>query len=312
MRVLLALDGSAAADHARALAASLDWPGGSVAQVLAVASPSPALAALDPTFSPLEEQRVRLDRVVNDAAAMLALAGLTVEMTVLPGRPASVIVDEAGRFRADIVIVGSRGHGPIPSMLLGSTSAEVVDRAPCPVLVARADRIGSVVVGVDGSEPAQLAIDFLAGFSLLRGVPTTVVSVVPPLPPLVDPISGMGFGMYADSPDRASAAYSGARAEHERFAARAAHDLRAAGFAPTSEIRGGDPAHVLIELARQRPDALLVVGTHGRTGLARVVLGSVARNVLTHAGGSVLVVRGPVRERQATRVARPATMGASS
>ncbi|HEU4673705.1 MAG TPA: universal stress protein [Candidatus Limnocylindrales bacterium] len=312
MRVLLALDGSAAADHARVLTGSLDWPAGSVIEVVAVARSTLALTALDPSAPALEEQRARLDRVVADAARALSGGPLSVETRVLSGRPASIIVDEAARFRADLVIVGSRGHGPIPTMLLGSTSAEVVDRAPCPVLVARSEQIGSVVLGVDGSETAQLAIDYLAGFGLLKALPSTVVSVVPPMPPLVDPMSGIGFGMYAEPPERAGAAFSEARAAHERIAMNAAHDLRAAGFDPACEVRDGDPAHVLIELARQRPDALLVVGTHGRTGITRVVLGSVARNVLLHAGASVLVVRGPVRERQPTRMAQAAAVGLSS
>jgi nucleotide-binding universal stress UspA family protein len=314
MRVLLALDGSAAADQARALTASLEWPARSLVEVLAVARSSLAFAALDPTAAAIDDLRAQLERTVADAARGLSSSGLPVQTKVLSGRPASVIVEEAIRFRADLIVLGSRGHGPITTMLLGSTSSEVADRAACPVLVARDGRVGSMLVAVDGSEPARLAVDFLAGFGLLRSVPTTIVSIVPAVVPLVDPLSGVGFGMYAEPPERTGAGMSEVRVDHERFVSHAAHDLRTAGFEPECQLLDGDPAHVLIELARRRQDPLIVVGTHGRTGIARVVLGSVARNVLLHAPASVLVVRGPVRERRpeiARHAWRPARSGVS-
>ena len=107
----------------------------------------------------------------------LASVDRRVEGAVLRGRPASVLVDEANRFNADLVIGGSRGHGPIASLLLGSVSAEVVDRAPCPMLIARTATISNVVVAADGSEPATAAASLVASWPMFTRVPISVVSV---------------------------------------------------------------------------------------------------------------------------------------
>lgn len=297
MRVLLALDGSVNADRARALAASIDWPGGSVIEVLAVVQAVPAFGYADVDGAGIDEVRQDLDRIVSDARASLERDGTVVRSTVLVGRPASLIVDEAMSFRPDLVIVGSRGFGLISSMVLGSVSAEVVDRSPCPVLVARAERIGSLLVGVDGSETAQVALDYLAGFRPFAGTPATVVSVVPLRVPILDPLGYVGYAGYDRPQERSVQHLDPAFAEHRGFVDAAVRDLRQAGYTVSGDVRQGDPAHALIELSKTSREPVVVLGTHGRTGLIRAVLGSTARNVLLHATCSVLVVRGPVRER---------------
>ncbi|HET7027416.1 MAG TPA: universal stress protein [Candidatus Limnocylindrales bacterium] len=297
MRVLLALDGSAEADHARALVVSTGWPSDTAFEVLSVIRSAPAFGLLGPSHSGLDHARTELLEVATTAASQLADAGFGARANVRLGRPATTIVAEADRFHADLVVVGSRGFGPISTMVLGSVSAEVADRAPCPVLVVRGDRVGSLLVGVDGSETADCAIDYLAGFRLFADRPTTVVSVVPPPIRVVDPLGGMGYGMYDVPPEKFAQSVEKARTDHLRFAGRATRLLANAGFTVETEVCEGDPAHVLIGLVAGRNDPIVVLGTHGRTGVSRAFLGSVARNVLLHSTSSVLVVRGPVRER---------------
>jgi nucleotide-binding universal stress UspA family protein len=295
MRVLVATDGSTQARRASVLAASIPWPTGSVIETLAVADRHAANSHL-PIDRSVESAQPPPDQVVADAAELLADREAVVATAVIAGRPASVIVSEATRFRADLVIVGSRGLGPVPSMLLGSVSAEVVDHAPCPVLVARAEQIDSLIVGVDGSATSAMAVDYLAGFRFLQARATTVVSVVQPVV-VGNPARDLGFGVYDVPAERLAELAAQARQDHARFAAAAVEQLRDAEFAATPEVFEGQPAHVLIDVAASHSNPLLVLGTHGRTGVRRAVLGSVARNVLLHARSSVLVVRGPVRAR---------------
>jgi nucleotide-binding universal stress UspA family protein len=99
--------------------------------------------------------------------------------------------------------------------------------------------------------------------------------------------------------------------EHDTIAAEAAATLRAVGFTAESEVRAGSPASVIVAFANDWDADLVIMGSHGRTGLARLLLGSVARNVLHHASCSVLVVRrhaDPVRGKRAEAVARPWTV----
>src|SRR5688572_8330016 len=181
MRVLLAMDGSASSHAARDLVGTLPWPEATRIRIVAVVEPlSGELIGIPPI--PMKELDDRemgasLDSTLADAAVLLAQPGRTIETRLLHGRPASVIVEEATDMRADLVVLGSRGLGPLRSMLLGSVSAEVVDHAPCPVLVARASSIGPALVAADGSDTARRAVEHLADVRYLAGHRLQVLSV---------------------------------------------------------------------------------------------------------------------------------------
>ena len=127
MRALLALDGSPSSLAASEFAASLAWPTGSIIDVVGV------VASATEAGPP----RQQLEHMLDDAAASLSGESRVIRRTTMVGRAGSVLVELAADLRAELVILGSRGRGPVRSMLLGSVSAEVVDHAPCPVLVVR-------------------------------------------------------------------------------------------------------------------------------------------------------------------------------
>jgi nucleotide-binding universal stress UspA family protein len=273
MRVLLALDGSPSSDAARRVVDELAWPTGTTILVLGVV-PQRGLRAAAVAGMPVPElDEAALDddlaRFIADAAASLEGDGRCVERRMARGRAATCIVDEAAAWGAELVVVGSRGLGRVSTMLLGSVSAEVVDHAPCPVLVTRAPGIRSVLVAVDGSLTARHCVEHL-GLGYLRGLPMEVVSV--------------GHGEAGPE-------------QPEAIAAQAAEDLERTGHRVRWTIGAGDAAHEIIGAAADLGCNLIAMGSRGHTGLARLRLGSVARNVLLHTHASVLVVRGPVRVR---------------
>ena len=150
MRILIAYDGSAGAEQSLRLADSIDWPADSTLRIAAVIEPTLLFvgASMAGGFDvPPPEVDAEItayqQEQVTKAAESLRSADRTVEGIVLRGRPATALVDEATRFGADLVMGGSRGHGTISRLLLGSVSAEVVDHAPCPVLVSRTQSIES-------------------------------------------------------------------------------------------------------------------------------------------------------------------------
>ncbi len=224
------------------------------------------------------------------AALVLGLDGpdRTVESALLRGRPASVIVDEARAFAADLVVVGSRGHGAIESLVLGSVSGEVVDHAPCPVLVARRSELASVIFAADESPSATTAEAILARWSMFDGSPIHVVSVVDSPDPRDLQVDPTIYGQVMDAYTRDLAE---ARIEHQRIADASVQRLREIGRTVTAELRSGDAASEIIAAASERNADLVVLGTRGRTGLTRLLLGSVARNVLHGSTASVMVVR---------------------
>lgn len=301
MRVLLAIDGSPGGEAARRVARSLQWPEGTVIDVISIVEPAvDPLGAAGLPLAPFgtETTEPAMQVMLSEAVAALEAPGRIVRRELLTGRAATVIIDEAVERRADLVIMGSRGRGPLRSMLLGSVSAEVVDHAPCPVLVVRGGNIGRVLLAVDGSASAQAAVTFLGGSSFLAGHPVEVLAVATaPVPPLPVPAAAISDGAFE--------AYEEAIRQHrhqaEQVAAAATESLRNDGLAARWSISQGDPAHEIIEAARAFDAGLVVLGSRGHTGLARILLGSVARNVLLHATASVLIVRGPLRVRTGKR-----------
>lgn len=291
MRVLIAIDGSAGAAEAASLARSMAWPDHSRLRVVSVVEleafmsslprPGPARPVLESEIAAYFEAEQR--RIVE-----LFSPAHDVETVVLRGRPATAIVEEARDFAADVVIVGSRGHGPIATLILGSVSAEVVDRAPCPVLVARRQTLSHVVMATDDSPSARAAEDFVAGWPVLEGLPIDVVSVADAVHPWT---SGIAPGFQLQAREAYAKEVEEVAEVAERVAREATMRLRGAGRVAEAMVRHGDPAAEIIALAEQRRADLVVLGSRGRSAIAEIVLGSVARNVLAGSDASVLAVR---------------------
>ena len=169
----------ASSDRARDLVAALPWHEGGRVRIVSVVPTSNDLVgipwALAATPDALEARRARRCGPIAtpsrppSARLRSARSDLVIEPVLARGRAASLIVEEARSMPADLVVVGHRGHGRWESILLGSVSAEVVDHAPCPVLVARDERLGPVVLADDRSIHARAAETFLAGLAAVRG-----------------------------------------------------------------------------------------------------------------------------------------------
>ena len=293
MRVLLASDGSRGALVATGLAESIAWPIEAVLRVITVVgpivTPRPTTGSAAAPILMLEATDTdHLKQVNNEVVGRIGALGRVVDGVVVRGRPASAIIDEAQDFRADLALVGSRGQGAIASLLLGSASSEVVDRAPCSVLVARVSTLSKVVFATDGSTFARAAEAILAAWSIFSRLPITVVSVADVARPWT---TGIAPTMHQEVLKAHEADLREAMAEHGGIAADAAERLRDAGRVVEADIRGGDAAAEIIGAAVERSADLVVLGSRGRTGLTRVLLGSVARNVLSGTSASVLVVR---------------------
>ena len=102
-------------------------------------------------------------------------------MTTAKGRAIDGILREARRFRADVIVVGWRGHGVFRRLMMGSVSRAVVEEAQGAVLVVRRPvrKFRRLVIGVDGSSNARRAVDLIARLPH-AGITATVVRVVEP------------------------------------------------------------------------------------------------------------------------------------
>lgn len=141
-----------------------------------------------------------------------------------------------------------------------------------------------VLVAVDDSPFSRAAIEYVKGATWPDGAEFEVVSATPPI------WLGPGEAVAADAItelNRQQERY------HRETAERGAAELQKAKLRATSRPLSGDPRHALVDEARRMNADLIVVGSRGRSGVAKILLGSVASHVVTHAPCSVLVVRPP-------------------
>jgi nucleotide-binding universal stress UspA family protein len=271
MRVLIGYDGSESADQVCELVAGIDWLPGSELRVVSAHSPYLPGAdwpggGVEPSVAQgvFEAERSEAEDRAKAAANRIRRPGVTVTSGALMGRAASVLLDEAATWSTNLLIVGNRGLGPFTSAVVGSVSAEVIDHAACPVLLVRGSSIERVLLADDGSAGARAAAALLAWPVFARSQ-VRVVTV----------------------------SETGAHATEVTPARSAAEGLTAAGRAHEIDIRSGDPAQEIVRAASDWKADLIVMGSRGRTGLARLLLGSVARKVVGHAPCSVLIKRLP-------------------
>jgi len=291
MRVLIATDFSPHAEDAVKIVKRLALPSGSTVRLLHAIEPFADVATLNPAaITAVTDAAVaQIERELDRAAVTLRAPGRDVETVTVLGRVADAIVEEAESSKADLIVVGSRGRHALKSALLGSVSAEVVDRAPCPVIIARGSTLRKAIFAEDGSETAAAGARFLAGSSALSDLEVRVVTVVDAPFPSVLNGSDAAIGTYA----AIQAYYDSLPALREataKIAQERAGALVAAGLNATSEVREGNVADNLIAAAAEAHADCIVIGSHGRTGLTRLFLGSVARAVLFNAPCSVLIV----------------------
>jgi monovalent cation/proton antiporter MnhG/PhaG subunit len=255
MRVVIAHDGSAQVDVASTLAAAIDWPTGTVIRLVRAADREPPS-----TMEALET-----------AAKTLRRPGIAVQTAILAGDPADMIIDETATSAADLLITGSRRRGFVGSVLGSSAAGEIVDRALCPVLVARSTALRTVMLTTDGSAESAAAAEVVARWPIFDLARIHVVAVSTDMP---------------------------AAAVDQRAVDLTAAMLMDAGREVFTEVVQGRPGTRIVDVAERRAVDLIVIGSRGRTGLGRSLLGSVAGDVLASASCSVMVV-GP-------RLRRPA------
>jgi nucleotide-binding universal stress UspA family protein len=263
MRVVIAHDGSAAAWVGSDLATAIDWPAGTLIRVVWGEEGYSATNDDDGARDPEAE----LKRV----ASSVAREGVQVETVVVHGNPADAVVYETATFGADLLITGTRRRGFVQSLFGVSAAGEIVDRAPCPVLVARTPYLRSLILATDGSVPSDVAAELVASWPIFDLTRILVVTVS----------SGQSRSDESASQRRVDA-----------VAAR----LMDVGRDVAVDVLYGNAGAAIVDAASRHHADLVVMGSRGRTGLGRTILGSVAGDVLASARCSVLVV-GPVPRR---------------
>jgi nucleotide-binding universal stress UspA family protein len=205
-------------------------------------------------------------------------------VVVRDGTAYSTIIEQAEQASAELIVIGHRGGAGLARMLLGSVAERVVRYAHCAVLIARTSGpTRHIVVATDLSDPSLPALAAAAAESLRAGCPVTALHCIESPVSVAGPEHGMA--MAATLPREVLD-------EVRRHAQKGLADAVAqVGLTGDQRILEGSPVVDIIETAKTLDADLVVIGTRGRTGLSRVVLGSVAEAVVRDAPCSVLAVR---------------------
>lgn len=266
-RIMVAIDGSEYSAGALRTAVELARASGAKLYVTAIAVFSPEYATSVPG---IEETAIAKARADAAAAAQSAAAVDHEQVVVEAADPYLGIVEVAEEYRVDLVVMGRRGKRGLARDILGVATARVIGHAPCNVLVVpRGAHLGEgpILAATDGSRYGDAAAWTAGRLAKLLGRPAIIVSAILPT-------------------------HNEARRQEAVAAVeRAKTGLAAEMITVTGIIAEGRPEQVIVDQAVKAGAALIVVGTHGRTGLDRLLMGSVAERAIGFSDRPVLTVR---------------------
>jgi nucleotide-binding universal stress UspA family protein len=272
------------------------WPAGTAIRLLHVID----LAPFPPGLLVIEDAKQAANEAIGVAARKLGASGIAVDTEILVGTPRAAIRNYAENWGADLIIVGSRGHGSLARLLLGSVAQAIVRSARCAVQVVRPEPSTSVRAGMtillatDGSECSATAIRWIVNhLPRPAGSIFRVASVIPAVFPVVDASST--YLRPDQLADEVKILEEQGRVRASEAIVRARLILNELGVreVEVAETLCDDPRAAIVDEAKRSNSNLVVLGSHGWHGLDRLLLGSVSEYVAVHASCSVMVVPPP-------------------
>ena len=284
-RILIPLDGSELSERALPLAADI---GGRTGASLTLASVIDAEA---------EAAQSASEKYLIEVAGRLDGAGIEISMVTLTGDPAEEIVGHAEREGIDLIAMATRGRSGLVRGLLGSVTDRVIHSSTVPVLIVRpetapefggeAPNIGQVVVPLDGSDFAEAALPH--GQALAKALSARIVLMRSVRYPVAysaaaDPTVELAEVVTVEELEKEARDYLAAVSER----------VASNGLPVETRVGTGHPRGQLVALAEELPESIVVMTTHGASGMKRWMLGSVADGVIRTAPVPALII--PLRD----------------
>jgi nucleotide-binding universal stress UspA family protein len=299
--ILVPLDGSPLAEQAVPLASRIaERAGSKLRLVLVHQPPAPPLdvvtaglfTSLELATRKSERGYLRALQSTLRAAGTRLSSAVTLTGTTGPGPALGQYIQEMG---IDLVVMATHGRGGIRRAWLGSVADHLIRNVTVPVLLVRpgeneavperAPGAGQILVPMDGSPLAEEALDPAAALARVFDAELTLVQMVRPVM-----LATSSAFPYPSSYDQELTEMC--RAQAQDYLDDVAEQLRSRGLRANSAARvAWHAADAILDLARPERVALVVLATHGRSGVRRLVLGSVADKVVRGADVPVLVYR---------------------
>ena len=302
--IVVPLDGSRFGEVALSYATSLARSAGARLHLVIAHEPVAALVGMGESFPPPdfdEAGRVREQEYLAETAAGVRdrTGGLAVEFRALEGPAGIALVEEIQRLGADLVVMSTHGRGAMGRLWFGSVADHVVRHVDVPVLLVRPSlgkaeaagapgELGSILVTLDLSPESERILEPVIQLATLTQGHVTLTHFLEPVLGFVEP--SVPYPVPVDP-----AILELNRAKAQRYLDRVADRLRDRGISVNTRVLDADgvPGNLLRALAGKQFD-LVAMTTHGRGGLKRLFLGSVADKVIRGGTKPVLVVRPPI------------------
>jgi nucleotide-binding universal stress UspA family protein len=282
MNILLAIDSSLPSEAAVREVIARPWPEGTNICVLSVVETPFLVVTPDIIQTATEAARAS----AKSAAERIETTGIRASAAVIYGHPRTDIAKYAKGWGADFVIVGSHGRGGLARFLLGSVAQGVLRGAHCSVEVVREGELATggmkILLAVDGSEFSVEAARSVTARPWPEGSEVKVLSVVNP----VIPVEALDMEPEVIEQLRNEATHLAQEAVEQ-----AEEVVEKSGMKVSTSVLLGNPRAAIVDEAKEWGANLIVLGSHGRTGFNRLLLGSVSEAVALHAHCSVEVIR---------------------
>lgn len=282
-KILLSTDGSDSSKGAVSGAISLAGVCSGKLYAAMVVETNPAYEALAPQLVEKAEDEARLH--LEDVKAAALKEGVQCELIVHHGdEPYKLLVEDAANMHADMIVMGRRGRTGLKRLMMGSVTAKVIGHSHCKVLVVP-DTANlewkNVLAATDGSEQGNKAVAEAITIAKRCGSCLTIVSSIS----ADDLVQMEGSRLFLkDIADQVITSMEKNIGELKELALR--EGVKSEGF-----VLSGNPAEAITTAAKENDADLVVVGSHGRTGLDRLLMGSVTERVIVLSSCAVLVVK---------------------
>lgn len=237
----------------------------------------------------LDQFRQDAEVYLDEVSSNWKRADTRLKTMIVDGDIASVIIDTAEEEAVDLIVMTTHGYSGFSRWLLGSITERVLRSVPCPVLVIREKRpLTKIMITLDGSALAEKALEPGIEIAHLLGGNVTLLQV--------DQGAELG-ALEISMLDLAEAGLSRrvqqqAASDHmANYMNRMAGKYREEGLSIESVVIEGSPARSILDFAEAQEIDLIVMTTHGRTGLKRWVYGSVTEKVMRSTEAAMLIIR---------------------
>jgi len=235
-----------------------------------------------------------LKEYINEISEELRGEKISAQPVMNYGVPADEIITCAEKNNIDLIAMATHGRGGISRWWVGSVAERVICESTIPVLLVRSKYIDeteairkatikTIIAPLDGSDVGESALINARAIASKTGASIYLLHII-------TPPAGIEVNLFGSDLKGIIKAMNNTA---ENYLSGIAEDLKNKGIPTKSKVMEGDPANTIVEEAKKHQDCIIAMSTHGRSGIARWILGSVADKVLHEATIPIWLVRSP-------------------